>query len=177
MKQWVGIILGLIVALSLMMVYTYRKSNYDITAYTPTTTMTSNVVAPPLTSNVVAPPPPPPTSNVVAPPPPPPTSNVVAETVLPPVPKVAELPPSQAAATDIEPAYAFEKYAVYGDGTSLTPAPVDTVVPTPKVSTYAPMPTDLFAAVHDDSDAFHEIDFQVVDKYGRETSSDAPQAS
>ena len=165
MKQWVGIILGLIVALSLMMVYTYRKSNYDITAYTPTTTMTSNVVAPPLTSNVVAPPPPPP------------TSNVVAETVLPPVPKVAELPPSQAAATDIEPAYAFEKYAVYGDGTSLTPAPVDTVVPTPKVSTYAPMPTDLFAAVHDDSDAFHEIDFQVVDKYGRETSSDAPQAS
>ena len=165
MKQWVGIILGLIVALSLMMVYTYRKSNYDITAYTPTTTMTSNVVAPP---------PPPPTSNVVAPPP---TSNVVAETVLPPVPKVAELPPSQAAATDIEPAYAFEKYAVYGDGTSLTPAPVDTVVPTPKVSTYAPMPTDLFAAVHDDSDAFHEIDFQVVDKYGRETSGDAPQAS
>ena len=117
MKQWVGIILGLIVAISLMMVYTYRKSNYDITAYTPTTTMTSNVVAPP---------------------PPPPTSNVVAETVLPPVPKVAELPPSQAAATDIEPAYAFEKYAVYGDGTSLTPAPVDTVVPTPKVSTYAP---------------------------------------
>lgn len=156
MKQWVGIILGLIVAISLMMVYTYRKSNYDITAYTPTTTMTSNVVAPP---------------------PPPPTSNVVAETVLPPVPKVAELPPSQAAATDIEPAYAFEKYAVYGDGTSLTPAPVDTVVPTPKVSTYAPMPTDLFAAVHDDSDAFHEIDFQVVDKYGRETSGDAPQAS
>ena len=162
MKQWVGIILGLIVALSLMMVYTYRKSNYDITAYTPTTTVTSNVVAPPPTSNVVAPPP---------------TSNVVAETVLPPVPKVAELPPSQAAATDIEPAYAFEKYAVYGDGTSLTPAPVDTVVPTPKVSTYAPMPTDLFAAVHDDSDAFHEIDFQVVDKYGRETSGDAPQAS
>ena len=153
MKQWVGIILGLIVAISLMMVYTYRKSNYDITAYTPTTTMTSNVVAPP------------------------PTSNVVTETVLPPVPKVAELPPSQAAATDIEPAYAFEKYAVYGDGTSLTPAPVDTVVPTPKVSTYAPMPTDLFAAVHDDSDAFHEIDFQVVDKYGRETSGDAPQAS
>ena len=162
MKQWVGIILGLIVAISLMMVYTYRKSNYDITAYTPTTTMTSNVVAPPPTSNVVAPPP---------------TSNVVTETVLPPVPKVAELPPSQAAATDIEPAYAFEKYAVYGDGTSLTPAPVDTVVPTPKVSTYAPMPTDLFAAVHDDSDAFHEIDFQVVDKYGRETSGDAPQAS
>jgi len=171
MKQWVGIILGLIVVVSLMMVYTYRKSNYDITAYTPTTMApTSNVVAPPPmpTSNVVAPPPMP-TSNVVAPPP--------SMTVLPPIPKVAELPPSQAAATDIEPAYAFEKYAVYGDGTSLTPAPVDMVVPTPKVSTYAPMPTDLFAAVHEDTDAFQEIDFQVVDKYGRETSGDAPQAS
>ena len=163
--QWVGIFLGLIVVIALIMVYMYRKSNYDVMPYVPTAT--SNVVAAPQTSNVVAAPQ---TSNVVAAPQ---TSNVE---VLPPVPKVAELPPAQAAATDIEPAYEYEKYAMYSDATAMAPAPVEPpVFPAPNVSTYAPMPTDLFEPARD-TDAFQEIDFEVVDKYGRETSRDAPQA-
>lgn len=155
-QQWVGIFLGLIVVVSMILVYMYRKSNYEVTPYVP------------------QPPPPAPVSNVVA------TSNVVVPPVevLPPVPKVAELPPTQAAATDIEPAYAFEKYATYTDTGDMAPAPIESsVVPTPKVSTYAPMPEDLFEAARDMSDAFQEIDFQVSDKYGRETSGDASQAS
>jgi hypothetical protein len=158
-SQWVGIFLGLIVVISLIVVYMYRKSNYEVTPYVPQS-------APPTpVSNVVAT-----TSNVVA------TSNVVE--VLPPLPKVAELPPDQAAATDIEPAYAFEKYATYSDTANMAPAPIESsIVPTPKVSTYAPMPTDLFEAARDTTDAFQEIDFQVSDKYGRETSGDASQAS
>jgi hypothetical protein len=145
-NQWVGIFLGLVIILSFVAVYMYRKSNYETMPYTPVAAPTSNVVATPTSNTFVA---------------------------LPPVPQVAELPAPSSNA--IESAYMYENYAMYGDGTGDMKAAPIVDMPQPKVSTFAPMPDELLSSAYENEDAFQEIDFQVVDKYGRETPGDASQ--